>query len=234
MTHRSTIRPTRRQAALGLTALGALWLSACTGGDSGSDDAAADPADGAGTDGAGADGGSGDESDGDDDQGQASTAEVGTSTAVDPADALATLSYPIPTTDIEGTMTVGLHHLRVRGETMELLLTFTPEFTGNETHNLYQLHENNGNNLWPILFDRENLTQYDVLESGATRWFTEDQAFELASGDTQPFWANFAVPVDDIDVIDVGISTGPYFEDVPIDRSSAEASGGAGDADGEE
>lgn len=142
---------------------------------------------------------------------------------IDPDDAIHTVEYNIPSSNIEGTMTLGLHYLQVRDNTLELLLTFTPEFDQHDTHTLYALHGNNGALARPALFDRENLKQYSPLRSDrGVAWETDVVGPHVASGETLVFWANFAVPEDDIDTINVGTPAAPEFEDVEIDWGEAE------------
>lgn len=146
---------------------------------------------------------------------------------IDPEDAVDTITYDIPSESIDGTMTVGLHHLRVEGETMELLLTYTPEFSGHQAYNLWELHARNHSLVAPSLFDRENLKRYDILRTCglwdvSCVWATPQADVDLASGDTQAYWANFAVPEDEIETINIGIPNAPEFEDVEIDWDGAE------------
>ncbi len=150
---------------------------------------------------------------------------------IDPNDALHTVEYSLPSTNIDGTMTLGLHRLQVRDNTLELLLTFTPEFDQHDTHTLYGLHGNNGALAKPALFDRENLKQYSSLRSDrGVAWETDVVGPRVASGESIAFWATFAVPEDDIDTINVGIPAAPEFEDVEIDWGEAEPAE-AGDED---
>lgn len=143
---------------------------------------------------------------------------------VDPADAVETLTYDIPSGEIEGTMTVGLHHLEVDGQTMELMLSFTPEYEGTEAHSLWDLHGNNHSMVAPALYDRENLKQYNILNhqgSGTyvdSNWATA-QDLEFASGTTQAFYANYAAPEDEIESINVGLPVGVEFKDVELARA---------------
>lgn len=236
MTDPRTLRPTRRQAVLALTSLAALSLTACSG--AGGEAEFDEPADGATSDGATteeqADGP--DASDGGGQEQPSQEADGAEPAAlVDPADAVDTISYTLPSGDIDGTMTVGLHHLRVRGDTMELLLTFTPEFTEPGAFTLWDLHGQNHTAVAPSLFDRVNLKRYDILTKGSlwdtkAKWVSMQDEHELASGDTQAYWATFAAPVDDIDTVNVGMPAGPEFEDVPIERgSSGEASTDGGE-----
>lgn len=142
---------------------------------------------------------------------------------IDPDDAVQTVEYSIPTTDLDGTITLGLHHLKVRENTLELLLTFTPEFDQHDTHNLYNLHSNNGAFATPALFDRQNLKRYDPLTGDASQsWSTNVVGLQAHSGETIAYWANFAVPEDDIDTINVGIPSAPEFADVEIDWGDGE------------
>src|SRR5699024_5135893 len=207
--------------AAGLAALAAFTLTACTSNDepadtnqgaAGSPDTET-PADeetvDADNDAAEADTDAGDE--------QPSAAPV------DPGDALETVTYEIPAEDVDGTITVGFHHLQAEGETMELLLTFTPEFDQNEAYTLWQLHSQTHSLVEPALYDRENLKRYAVLRSGSNQesiWSTQQNAAELTSGDTQAYWANYAAPQDDIDTISVGVPSGPEIKDVEIQRGS--------------
>lgn len=144
---------------------------------------------------------------------------------IDPADAVQTVEYTIPASDIDGSITLGLHHLEVKGNTMELLLTFTPEFSSRGAHNLYNLHGNNGGLATPALFDRENLTRYSALRASGSRFWATDVADpRVNSGETIVYWANYAVPDADIDTISVGIPAAPEFEDVEIDWGDGEPS----------
>lgn len=143
---------------------------------------------------------------------------------IDPADALQTVEYNIPASDIDGSITLGLHHLQVKDSTMELLLTFTPEFSSGGVNNLYNLHGNNGGLANPALFDRENLTRYSALRADSESWSTHVVGPRVSSGETIVYWANYAVPEVDIETINVGIPAAPEFEDVEIDWGDSEPS----------
>lgn len=233
MTAHRTRTTTRRGALLALASLGAFSVAACsTGGDAEFEESgrAGDSDTGGDSDDqeqpSASDGGGAEDSAGGADDAQAAS-------SVDPSDAIDTLSYRLPTDEIEGTMTVGLHHLRHRGETMELLLTFTPEFRGSETYTLWQLHGENHAMVAPALFDRANLTRYDILTtnggwSAAERWSSEQAEHDLASGTSQPYWATFAAPVDDVETLDVGLPVGATFEDVPIEQGGDTTVGAKG------
>lgn len=235
MTAHRTPPTTRRGALLTLASLGALSLAACSSGgdaefeeDGGAGNGAAEADSGSGSDAAGQEPSASSDGGGEE---QASDGAAAAS-PVDPADAIATLDYTLPTDEIEGTMTVGLHHLRRRGETLELLLTFTPEFSGPEAYTLWHLHGENHAMVGPALFDRANLTRYDILTtnggwSAAERWSSEQAEHDLASGTTQPYWATFAAPVDDVDALDVGLPVGATFEDVTIEHGEGAAADGA-------
>lgn len=161
------------------------------------------------------------------------------SASVVPADAAETITYDIPSEGIDGTVTVGLHHLERRGQTLELLLTYTPEFSGNETQTLFDLHAGDHSLVAPALFDRENLKRYDILRVGGAwdtgaHWATSQGKVELASGETQPYWATFAAPEDEIDTLNVAVPAGPEFQDVTIETASGtDSEGGTGAEDGD-
>lgn len=224
MENTTTARPRRswRQAAAGITALAALTLTACA-----SDPEPAgftDPTESSGeqseqaaqatesSTGGGQDGGSAD-------------AEVAAASMVDPADADQTLTYEIPSGEIDGTMTVGLHHLQQNGETLELMLTFTPEFQGEDVHTLWELHAKKNSLVAPSLYDRENLKRYSILQTSGGNWDERNWATppgdtELASGQTQAYYANFAAPEDQIDSLNVGLPGGGEFDAVTIEQGS--------------
>ncbi|MEE6280708.1 hypothetical protein [Georgenia sunbinii] len=139
---------------------------------------------------------------------------------VGPADAIDTITYALPGADerAEATATVGLHSLRVDGETMLLELSFTPEFNGDDTYGIYEM--NGGSKLMPVLNDRQNLKQYTVLSvNGSTEWATGTVNADpkVSSGQTLHYWGYFAAPEDDIDTISVGVGT-VEFDDVTIER----------------
>ncbi|MGO1184418.1 MAG: hypothetical protein ACTHZ5_03140 [Micrococcaceae bacterium] len=147
---------------------------------------------------------------------------------IDPEAAIETVTYPIDSRDVEGTMTVGLHHLKVRENSMELLLTYTPEFEASGEYNLWELHSRNHSMVAPALYDRENLKRYDILRNSALWdspgvWGSPNAQVDLASGETQAYWANFAPPQDDIDTINVALPNAPEFEDVQIAQDGSGA-----------
>lgn len=149
-------------------------------------------------------------------------------------DAVETVTYDIPNDDIDGTITVGFHSLKVRGETMELTLTYTPEFEGGNSYNLWRLHSSDHSAVAPALFDRENLKRYDILRAGpewesGDVWNSSHLVTRLNSGDTQVYQATFAAPQDDIDTINVAVSAAPEFEDVQIERE-VESSGSSSES----
>ena len=232
MTQLRDVTLTRRRAALALTALAALPLAACgvteqadfeDGPDS---PAPEEPEESEAAQPAASDGG------GDESQTGTDGASGGAPEVIDPADAVDTISYTLPTDEIDGTMTVGLHHLIQRGQTVELLLTYTPEFRESGTFSLWELHGDNHSNVPPALFDRENLKRYDILRDGGTWdsaeiWNSKQAEHKLASGDTQAYWATFAAPEDDIDTINIAIPGAPEFEDVPIEQASSDDEGTA-------
>ncbi|MCM3660733.1 hypothetical protein M3148_06955 [Georgenia satyanarayanai] len=138
---------------------------------------------------------------------------------VGPEDALDTVVYALPGADErdDATVTVGLHSLRVEGEAMRLELSFTPDFQGDGSYNIYSL--NNQNRLAPVLNDRVNLKQYTLLRDGTEEWATNttNSGLRAASGETLRYWAYFAAPEDDIDTLSVGVGM-VEFDDVAIER----------------
>ncbi|ROR73500.1 hypothetical protein [Bogoriella caseilytica] len=136
---------------------------------------------------------------------------------LDPQDAIETISYELPG-DSSTTVDVGLHGLRVEGEVMLLELSFTGQFYGNNPMNIYAMM---GGSVYPELNDREHLKQYTVIGTGHDRWSTPstNAGHRYESGQTAPYWAYYAAPVDDIDTITVTVIPGAVeFEDVEIER----------------
>lgn len=163
-----------------------------------------------------------------DNNGESDDENGASDTQISADDAEETVTYNIPTGDIDGTITVGFHSLKERGDTMELTLTYTPEFEGGDAYSLYHLHSNDHAMVAPALFDRENLKRYDILRVGPTWdsenvWNSRQAVTNLNSGDTQVYQATFAAPQDDIDTINVSASGAPEFEDVQIERDGDSA-----------
>ncbi|WP_258933652.1 hypothetical protein [Nesterenkonia pannonica] len=172
-------------------------------------------------------------SDGEDDSDEGSDAAAPgeSSGLVDPEDAAQTVTYSIPNPDIDGDITVGFHHLRARDETMELLLTVTPEFGEHEAYNLFTLHDGR---FAARLSDRQNLKQYTILgaQHGSPGWATPGTPgeVEIHDGETLAYWANYPIPEDDIDVVSISVhENAPELEDVDIDWGEAEPSDLGGD-----
>lgn len=160
-----------------------------------------------------------------DDAGSSDGENNASGTQITADDAVETVTYDIPEDDIDGTITVGFHSLKVRGETMELTLTYTPEFEGGDSYNLWRLHSSDHSAVAPALFDRENLKRYDILRAGpewesGDVWNSSHLVTQLNSGETQVYQATFAAPQDDIDTINVAAGVGPEFEDVTIEQGS--------------
>lgn len=160
------------------------------------------------------------EADGDaEPEGKAAAEPVSTG-PVGPQDALETITYEIPGADPqeEATVTIGLHSLQHEGDVMRLELSFTPEFRGDGTYNLYGLHSQR---IAPVLNDRQNLKQYTVLGSGGgnTGWQTDTGPGNqrARSGQTLMYWGYFAAPEDDIDTLAVAVGY-VEFDDVSIER----------------
>lgn len=138
---------------------------------------------------------------------------------LDPEEALHTITYEFQRSDTPGTVTVGLHSLRVVDGVMLLELSFTPDIGDGQTHTLYNMAEGR---ISPTLNDRENLKQYRVLESGGDAWETNSGpgGRGVLSGQTLGFWAYYAAPEDDIDTISVSVlGSVVQFDDVQIERS---------------
>ncbi|WP_022873585.1 hypothetical protein [Nesterenkonia alba] len=150
---------------------------------------------------------------------------------LDPADALETVEYEVPG-EAGNTVTVGLHDLRVEGEVMLLELSFTGEFSNRDSNNIFMMF--GGTAIYPELNDRENLKQYTVIGQGHDRWATDstNSGHQYESGQTAPYWAYYAAPVDEIDTLTVSVIPGAVeFEDVEIDWDGQTPGGSSDDTD---
>lgn len=119
------------------------------------------------------------------------------------------------------TVTVGVQSLVVEGETMTLTLVYTPNLTTDEPDDqfdLYDLLAPDGA-LRPRLLDRTNLKEYSVIDDAGTYWTTDVFDVDATNGKPVVFWAVYAAPQDNIDVMDIRVSSAwPEFTGVPIAR----------------
>lgn len=152
---------------------------------------------------------------------------------IDPEDAIDSVTFNIPSSDIDGTMTVGLHHLRVEGNTLQLLLSYTPDFGEHETYSIRNLYSDT---VHPTLADMENLKRYTVLRShgGHGDYWATNINQDIADGESLLYWAHYPIPEDEIDTVDLQIhSAAPRIEGAEIAWGDAEPAEdlGEGDAD---
>lgn len=144
---------------------------------------------------------------------------------VDPGDVVAETSYPLPASDAApdgGTVTVGVHSLRVEGQTMLLTLYFTPEYEG---ENQMVQHDMLGHVMQPVLNDRENLKQYVLLGDGPTpgqKWASYDGTANtgtaFSSGETIVWWGYYAAPEDDVETMALSAVAGAAELEIPVQR----------------
>ena len=178
-----------------------------------------------------------DDADGEEDNADGATGAVDTPEGpINPDDAVDTVSFSIPREDIEGTITVGVHELRVNDNTMQLLLSYTPEFGEHETYTMHHLMGDTSAH--PSLTDRENLKRYSVLRprQSASPWATimGGAGLSLADGETMLYWGNYPVPEDDIETVNVSVfNAAPELEDVEIEWGDGEPSEDLGEDDPE-
>ncbi|WP_420110704.1 hypothetical protein [Pseudactinotalea sp.] len=226
-------RAVRYRFSVGLAILGALALGGCSDADGGSAEfeeptsASATDAEGSATPTPESEASESSTASGDD------GASAG-ATSLDPADAVEALTYPMP--DGDGEITVGLHSLRVEGQSMVLMLSFVADYehaegdelTFNEMHGRV---DNAGNTfIAPVLSDRDNLKTYHVLTqkgeaytyravSLSSPWSTDVNGLRLTSGEPLFVWANYALPEEGTEKVTISIDQGlPQFEDVVIER----------------
>lgn len=151
---------------------------------------------------------------------------------LDPEDAIETIVYEVPG-ESSNSVEVGLHSLRVVDEVMLLELSFTGEFYDRDEHAVFGMF--GGEDLYPVLNDRQNLKQYTLLgPSEWDTWSTDVGATSLnyESGQTAPYWGYYSAPIDDIDSITVTVVPGAIeFEDVEIDWDGNDPRGSEGSED---
>lgn len=114
------------------------------------------------------------------------------------------------------TVRVGIEGIIVTEQTMELRLVLTPEDGGDGLRVWDVLREEA--NVDARLIDRENLKEYSVLRSaGSSEPYMPSSQARLTAGQSLGFPIFYAPPEDDIDTVDVQLSSElPIFEDVPL------------------
>jgi len=121
----------------------------------------------------------------------------------------------------EDTVTVGVQSLVVEGDIMTLTLVYTPRFASideDEDLSLYDVLNPDGA-LRPRLLDRTNLKEYTIIKESGYDWSTDAINRDAPNGEPVVFWAVYAAPQDDIDVVDIRLSQAwPEFTGVPIAR----------------
>lgn len=160
----------------------------------------------------------------DDDEDEQEDEDEETSTSeydLDADAAVETVTFDIPNQDIDGTMTVGFHHLRVEESAMELMLSITADHGQHDTFSLGGLLDQSYPH--PVLNDKENLKRYTPLSSSVyafDAWATSTGSggMEFPDGEPQFYWGMYPVPEDDIDELTISmVSTVPELEGVTID-----------------
>lgn len=133
----------------------------------------------------------------------------------DPDNVIAEDVFPVPGSERDK-IRIGIEAIVVTDETMELRLMLTPEEGGDGVRVWDVLREQT--NVDVRLIDRENLKEYTVLTStkGGVRYAPSDGT-RLTAGHTLGYPIFYAPPEDDIDTVDVQLSSNlPIFEDVPL------------------
>lgn len=133
----------------------------------------------------------------------------------DPDNAVADDVFTIPESEREK-VRIGIEAIVVTDQTMELRLMLTPDEGGDGLRVWDVLREEA--NLDVRLIDRENLKEYTVLRTtkGSGRYAPHSKV-RLTAGQTLAYPIFYAPPEDDIDTIDVRLSSHlPIFEDVPL------------------
>jgi hypothetical protein len=138
---------------------------------------------------------------------------------VDPADVLAEQTYTVPGSD--DTATIGVHSLTVDGDVMTLRLVFTPDFSSVSDSDAVSVYDIVGHagRFAPMLVDRENLKEYDIVGGSPTEWTSDTVYTQVTNGDPMIWWGVYAAPEDDINTVDIrALDELPEFTDVPITR----------------
>lgn len=133
----------------------------------------------------------------------------------DPDNAVADDVFTIPESEREK-VRIGIEAIVVTDQTMELRLMLTPD-EGGEGLRVWDVLREEAN-LDVRLIDRENLKEYTVLRTtkGSGRYAPHSKV-RLTAGQTLAYPIFYAPPEDDIDTIDVRLSSHlPIFEDVPL------------------
>lgn len=138
---------------------------------------------------------------------------------------LSTDSFVEQTVPVDGsetdTVTVGVQSLVVTGEIMTLTLVYTPSLGSREPDERIDLYDvlSPDSALHPTLLDRQSFKEYSVIKDGGESWTTDVFDLDVTNGKPAVFWAVYAAPQDDVDTMDIRVSSAwPEFTGVPIAR----------------
>lgn len=138
---------------------------------------------------------------------------------------VSTDSFVEQTVPVDGsetdTVTVGVQSLVVTGEIMTLTLVYTPSFGSREPDERIGFYDvlSPDTAQRPMLLDRESFKEYSVIKDGGESWTTDLFDLEVTNGEPVVFWAVYAAPQDDVDTMDIRVSSAwPEFTGVPIAR----------------
>ncbi|GMA31297.1 hypothetical protein [Litorihabitans aurantiacus] len=118
-------------------------------------------------------------------------------------------------------MTIGVHRLEVQDDVLLMELYYMPNVpagTAGETWSLFEMNGGSGS-VAPLLTDRPNLTQYQVIGRSADQgWSVDNLGVEAADGQTVMWWGYFAAPPEGTDTLSVQIAPGHPILEVEVQR----------------
>lgn len=138
---------------------------------------------------------------------------------------IATTTFPIVVsggwdgTRASGTITAEVTSLHIEGQKMALEMNLTANYDEghvDEDWTIGDLRFTGGWAVQPTFLDTTNLKQYNVLESGSTRWMAGNDT-PLRNQVTTEWWGYYPIPEDDIEtlVLDIFDSAAEITIEVP-------------------
>lgn len=117
------------------------------------------------------------------------------------------------------TVTVGVREVRVEGEVLLLQLYFTPDTPGDDSTE-WGLDTMYGESpVRPILTDRINLKQYNLLQDTPYNpWSSEPAWIDVTSGETALWWGYYAAPGEGVETLQLQVGPEHPVIDVPVQR----------------
>lgn len=139
--------------------------------------------------------------------------------SADADDVLASYEVEVDGMPDGSTVTVGVREARVEGEVLLLQLYFTPETPGDDTTE-WGLDTMYGESpVRPVLTDRVNLKQYNLLQDTPYNpWSSEPAWIDVTSGETALWWGYYAAPDAGAETLELQVGPEHPVIEIPVQR----------------